>query len=159
MRKQILTLIALFLFVVKIETVTASEFQPLGKAIATVLGTSKALKHDAAFYAKDAQGKASRIAFVEKRLWGENCTHTWVVGVDAAKSTITGIEAVEMSCPHAFPTKASSYLEQYIGKGPTDVATLDKTVDTIAKATGSSRLCTDAVKHAITEAGKLKGKI
>jgi hypothetical protein len=54
-----------------------------------------------------------------------------------------------MSCPHAYPTREQSFLSQFIGKGPKDAPTLKKKVDTVAKATGSSDLTTDAVVRSI----------
>ncbi|MEW6055322.1 MAG: FMN-binding protein [Bdellovibrionota bacterium] len=110
-------------------------------------------------YSKDKSGKPAYYAFIEKGLYPPNCTHTWVIGIDAKTSKVNDVRVVEMSCHHAFPTKEPTWLEQFMGKGPADVATLDDDIDTIAKATGSSKLATDAVKRAITKAEKAKGKI
>jgi hypothetical protein len=138
----------------------------LGSALKTILGNAGtgAFKKQLSagrevFYSKNAQGKAARLAFVEKGIYKPNCTHTWVVGVDPTTSKVTGIEVVEMSCPHAFPTREKSYLEQYVGKGPMEAKTLIKQIDTIAKATGSCNLTTDAIVRSITDASKLKGSI
>jgi hypothetical protein len=141
----------------------AQEFQSLGNAIKTILGNAgsgafkKNLGGKDVFYSKNAQGKAARLAFVEKGVYKPNCTHTWVVGVDPATDKVTGIEVVEMSCPHAFPTREKSYLDQYVGKGPAEAKTLIKQIDTIAKATGSCNLTTEAVVRSITAAEKAKG--
>lgn len=145
----------------------ATEFEKLGDSIAKALGTTKAFKTQAqvgkeavsVFYAKDAAGKASKFAVIQKGLYEPNCTHTWVIAVNAATSKVEDIRVVEMACPHAFPTRQSSYLEQYKGKGPADSATLKDQIHTVAKATGSCNLTTDAVVVAIKSANMLKGKI
>jgi hypothetical protein len=145
----------------------AVEFEQLGKAVAGVLGTTKAFKKTIpsgkdkvdVFYAKDGSGKASKYAFIEKGIYEPNCTHTWVIGVDARTNKVEEIRVVEFSCQHAYPTRAGSYLDQYKGKGPADVKKLDSDIMTIAKATGSSKLTTDAVKRSIINAQRLKGKL
>lgn len=150
-----------------IEKTQAAEFEPLGKAVAGALGTTKAFKKSMpvdgksvdVFYSKGGNGKAAKYAFVQKGIYEPNCTHTWVVGVDANSNKVTQVRVVEMSCPHAFPTKAANFLDQYKGKGPADAASLNEKVITIAKATGSSNLTTDAVKRSITAATKIKGKL
>ena len=71
--------------------------------------------------------------------------------------TITQVRPIEMACNHAFPTKAAGYLDQYKGKGPADAAKLSADIATIAKATGSCNLATDAVKRSITTWQSLKG--
>jgi hypothetical protein len=142
----------------------AQEFQSLGNAIKTILGNAGkgAFKKNLGpgqdvYYSKNARGKAARLAFVETGIYKPNCTHTWVVGIDPSTDKVTGIEVVEMSCPHAFPTKEKSFLDQYVGKGPAEARTLIKQIDTIAKATGSCNLTTDAVVRSITSASKVKG--
>lgn len=145
--------LTLFLFLLTLEHAMAVEFEPKGKAVAAVLGTKKAKskkvtvdgKEITAFYPAEGKGK---IAFVQEGLYPPNCTHTWVVGIDAAKGTVTEIRTVEMECPHAFPTKEASFLGQFEGKGYADLAKLDG-VHTVAKATGSSKLAIDAVKRSI----------
>lgn len=131
------------------ELAQATEFEKLGDAIAGALGTSQAFSRKlgsaTVFFSKDAKGQPARYAFVEKGLYEPSCTHTWVIGVDAKTSAVSAVRVVEMSCPHAFPTRAASFLDQFLGKGPKDVATLDASIDTIAKATGSSKLTTAAV--------------
>lgn len=135
-----------------LERAQAVEFEPLGKAIGALLGTTQAKKRDfpipahgnipahnsTVFYTKDASGKLGRAVFVEKGIYEPSCTHTWAIGIDPARGTVTDIRVVEMSCPHAFPTRAANYLNQYKGKGPADAATLSSKVDVIANA--SSRL-------------------
>lgn len=141
----------------------AQEFQSLGSAIKTILGNAgtgafkKNVNGKDVYYSKNGQGKAARLAFVETGIYKPNCTHTWVVGVDPASSKVTGIEVVEMSCPHAFPTKEKSFLDQYKGKGPAEARSLIKQIDTIAKATGSCNLTTEAVVRSIETASKVKG--
>ena len=145
----------------------AVEFEQLGKAVAGVLGTTKAFKKTIpsgkgkvdVFYDKGADGKATKFAFIEKGIYEPNCTHTWVIGVDAKTNKVGEIRVVEFSCQHAYPTRAGSYLDQYKGKGPADVKKLDSDVMVIAKATGSSKLTTDAVKRSIVNAQRLKGKL
>lgn len=142
----------------------AQEFQSVGDAIKKTLGNAgqgafkKAVSPGRdVFYSKNGQGKPARLAFVEKGVYKPNCTHTWVIGVDPQSSKVTGIEVVEMSCPHAFPTREKSFLDQYTGKGPAETQTLIKKIDTIAKATGSCNLTTEAVVRSVTDAAKFRG--
>jgi len=145
----------------------ATEFESLGQAVAASLGTKKAFKKSFAFenkpldvfYSKDASGNPTKYAFVQKGIYEPNCTHTWVVGVDATTGKVNGVRVVEMSCPHAYPTKTESFLGQFVGKGPADAAKLKGEVTPIAKATGSANLAIDAVRKSIVAASKLKGKI
>jgi hypothetical protein len=168
-RKGVRQAIYAFLFTLELGRgiAFATEFQPLGQAVAASLGTKSAFKKSFAFegkpldvfYSKDAAGKANKYAFVQKGIYAPNCTHTWIVGVDAATGKVTGVEVVEMACPHAFPTKTESFLGQFKGKGPADAAKLSGDVTPIAKATGSSNLAVDAVRKSIVAATKLKGKL
>ncbi|MBY0470566.1 hypothetical protein K2X30_05305 [bacterium] len=161
--------LCVFALLLCIERVQASEFEPVNLALKNALGTTKAFPKTVPspngkeqikmFYSKDDAGKAKTFAFVQKEIYPPNCTHTWVVAADAKTAKISKIRVVEMSCPHAFPTKEANYLSQYMGKGPADVATLDKKIDTIAKATGSCNLTTTAVKRTIQMAAKLKGTL
>ena len=157
----------LSLLLVYLQTALGVEFEKLGSAIAKALGTKKAFKKSVSvsgenttvFYSKGGNGKANKFAVVRKGIYPPNCTHTWVVGVDAKSSKVEQVRVVEMSCPHAFPTNKPNFLAQYKGKGPQDLKTLKGDVNTIAKATGSSDLTSDAVKASIEAAMKLKGKI
>lgn len=151
-----------------IECTQAAEFESLGKAVAGALGTTKAFKKSVksvggkavdVFYSKAPSGAPLNYAFVEKGVYEPNCTHTWVIGIDAKTSKVSQIRVVEMSCPHAYPTKAGNFLDQFKGKGPADVAKLDSQIIPIAKATGSCNLTTAAVKRSIVTASKLAGKI
>jgi hypothetical protein len=143
----------------------AVEFEPLGKALTTLLKTTKAFPKKAkvgnkdaeAFYAKGSGGTPAAVAFDEKGIYEPNCTHTWAIGIDPKSGKVTQVRVIEMSCNHAFPTNKPNFLDQFKGKGPADVAKLDGQIDTIAKATGSSKLTTDAVKHAIVAYQKMKG--
>lgn len=145
----------------------ATEFEPLGAAVAASLGTKKAFKKSFAFegkpldvfYAKDGAGKANKYAFVQKGIYAPNCTHTWIVGVDAASGKVSEVRVVEMSCPHAYPTKTESFLGQFKGKGLADAAKLKGDITPVAKATGSANLAIDAVRKSLVAASKLKGKI
>jgi thiamine biosynthesis lipoprotein len=142
------------LLIVFIERANATQFEPLGAAIAGILGSKKGVQkkeiNDATLYYLKSGAKVSAIAVVQKRVYKPNCTHTWVIGLNPVTAQVGEIKVVEMSCPHAFPTKEESYLSQYKGKGPADLATLDSKIDTIAKATGSCKLTTDAIKSSIT---------
>lgn len=152
--KTIVISLMLCLFV---ESSSAVEFEKLGQAIAKSLGTTKAFKSTVevlgesatVYYSKDKRGAPQKVAVVQKGIYEPNCTHTWIVGVDAKTAKVDGIRVVEMSCPHAFPTKKSSFLSQFVGRGPASVKTLGGDVHTVAKATGSSELTTSAVKKAI----------
>ena len=132
----------------------AVEFEPLNKALLAALGTPKVQKKSfgpsQVFYSKNSAGKADKIAVVEKGIYEPNCSHTWVIALDSKTVKVTEIRVVEMSCQHAFPTKAASFLGQYQGVGPAETVTLSKKIKTIAKATGSSDLTTQAVVRAIT---------
>ncbi len=142
------------------------EFEKLGTAVEKALGTGKAFKTSVkfkgkattVFYSKGANGKSDKFAVVQNGLYEPNCTHTWVVGLDHS-AQVQDIRVVEMSCSHAFPTKEESYLGQYKGKGPADAAKLKGQVHTVAKATGSSDLTTEAVVTSISIVDKLKGKL
>ncbi|MGE0616351.1 MAG: hypothetical protein AB7P04_11990 [Bacteriovoracia bacterium] len=129
----------------------ASEFEKKSTALMKVLGTKQAFPVPGAkdaFYSKDAKGKVKAYGVVESGIYPPNCTHTWVIGMDAG-ARVKDIRVLEMSCPHAFPAKQASFLAQYKGKGPADYEKLKGSVETIAKATGSCDLTTDAVKRAI----------
>jgi hypothetical protein len=160
-------LLAIALIWLSMESALAVEVEPLGKAVMAVLGTSKAMKRTVpssagettVFVTKDASGKVSRAAFIQKGIYQPNCTHTWVVGIDGKSGKVTQVRVVEMSCPHAFPTKSASFLDQFKGKGPADAAKLDAEVSTVAKATGSSKLTTDAVKRSITSYKNSRAKL
>jgi thiamine biosynthesis lipoprotein len=145
------------------EQAKAAEIEPMGKAIMAVLGTPKAQKKVAGnttiFYSKDASGHVATAAFIQSGVYEPNCGHKWVVGIDGRTGTVTQVRPIEMACPHAFPTKAASFLDQYKGKGPADVAKLDSEVATVAKATGSCKLTTEAVKKSITTYQQVKGTL
>jgi hypothetical protein len=142
----------------------ATQFEPKETAIAAALGTTKAFKKKFSldgkdydlFYSKDAAGNPLKFASVQTGIYAPDCTHTWVMGLDAKTKKIEKIHVVEMKCPHAFPAKSESFLSQYDGKGPADLKTLDSSVTTIAKATGSAVLTTDAVKRSIRLAEMFK---
>jgi len=158
-----LTTIGLLLFYLESWAV---EFEKLGTAISKVLGTTKAFQTNAkikdkelpVFYVKNDSGQVTRLAVVAKGIYDPNCSHTWVIALDAEKAKVRQIRVVEMSCPHAFPTNSASFLAQYKGKGPADIKKLKEQVHTIAKATGSSHLTTDAVISSIQAADSLRGK-
>ena len=142
----------------------AVEFEKLGNAVSKALGTKKAFqksvnvngKETTVFYGKTDAGEPSKLAIVQKGLWEPNCTHTWVVGLDAKTATVEQIRVVEMSCPHAFPTNKASFLDQYKGKGPADLKKLKGEIQTIAKATGTCNLTTDAVVTSVTAASQFR---
>lgn len=148
--------------VVALDGAWAQEFEKLGTALSKALNSKSVFQIPSnanGFYTKDGSGKPMRFAFVQKRIYQPNCTHTWVISLDAEKLFVTDIRVVEMSCPHAFPTKEASFLEQFKGKGVADAKSLKGSVHTIAKATGSSELTADAVVEAIKAASANKGKI
>ena len=148
-RKKLHQAFSLVVLISFLESASAVEFIGLGDAVIGMLKTKTAKqkmvgrgKNKApAFYTK------KRFAVVEKGLYPPNCTHTWVIGF-SKKCKVTGITPQEYGCPHANPTKKASFLDQYKGKGPADVKTLRDEVMTVAKATGSSDLMTDAVIRA-----------
>ncbi len=160
-------LLTVLFFVFVMEKAMAVQFEPKGKAIAAVLGTKNAFqkkiqaegKSETVFYSKGTNGKAEKFAFVQEGLYPPNCTHTWIVGVDATNGTVTELRPVEMSCPHAFPTKESSFLSQFKGKAIADAGKLDKDIDVIAKATGSCKLAITAVKKSLKSAKELQGQL
>jgi hypothetical protein len=150
-----------------VDQANAVEFEKLGTSVAKTLGTPKAFKAEAkvdgkaadVFYSKGSDGRANKLAVIQKGIYEPNCTHTWVIGVNPATAKVEQIRVVEMSCPHAFPTNKASFLDQFKGKGPADAKTLKENTHVIAKATGSSNLTADAVSIAIQAAVQLKGKI
>lgn len=160
-------MIALFALLYQLES-GATEFEPLVKALAGILGPVKAIKKQidlpgeaksaTAWYFKDKTGHVTKVAFVENGIYEPNCTHTWVVGLNAKTGVVDQIRVVEMSCPHAFPTKAPSFLAQFIGKSPAETLKQTKQVHTIAKATGSSLLAAKAVERSVTAWKSLGGR-
>ena len=161
MKQKVQLAIAIGVLLLRIESLSAAEFQPLGKAVGSALGATVGVqkstvivdgKPQAYFFTKDAAGKPQQLAFVQKRIYPPNCTHTWVVGVGAKSKKIEKIEVVEMSCSHAFPTKTESFLSQFMGKGPLEAKTLEGSVNTVAKATGTSNLAASAVVASIRAA-------
>jgi hypothetical protein len=152
-----------------IERANAAEFEKAGSAIASALGSPKAFqkkfKNDkgqdiTVFYSKGSSGSPDKLAFLEKGLYNPGeCTHTWVIGLNATTQTVQDVRVVEMSCTHAHPTRAASYISQYKGKGPADVKKLKDKIKTIAKATGSSDLMTEAVQRSIENAVQIRGKL
>lgn len=164
MKTRVVRALSIWALLLQIETAHSAEFEKLGAAVAKALGTSKAFRAPAssgttAFFAKDGSGKPARFAVVEKGMYEPNCTHTWVIAIDARKVAVEQIRVVEMSCPHAFPTNKATFLDQYKGKGPADMKSLKSEIHTIAKATGSSNLTTDAVIRAVSLASSMKGKL
>ncbi len=154
---------AIALLLVHLDRATAMEFEKMGTAVACALKVTKASKASTvvdgkpvnAFYAKNGAGKAARFAVVQQRVYPPNCSHTWVIGLDAS-GKVDDIHVVELGCTHAYPTKEKSFLQQFNGKCLADVKSLKGSVQTVAKATGSSELAADAVVTAITAVGQLK---
>jgi hypothetical protein len=154
---------AVSLLLIYLDRAYAVEFEKMGTAVAGALKVTKASKASTtvdgkpvnAFYAKDGAGKPSRFAVVQQRIYPPNCTHTWVIGLDAS-AKVDDIHVVEMGCTHAYPTKEKSFLQQFYGKSLADVKSLKGNVQTVAKATGTSELTADAVITAITAVGQLK---
>ncbi len=151
----------------RIEQASAVEFEPMKSALVSLLGSPKVMKKSVddgkghksdVFYLKGARG-ASKVAVIERGLYEPDCTHTWAIGLDATSGKVTQIRTIEMKCQHAFPCKASSFLDQYTGKGPADIAKLSGQINTIAKATATANLTTDAVKRSIKAYQKVKGTL
>lgn len=169
MKRWMMRMMIVLAMAAMVERADAAEFEKLGSAIANALGTKqvfqKKFKNDAgqevtAFYAKGSNGTPSKVAFVEKGTYNPgNCSHTWVIGLDANSQAVDDVRTVEMSCTHAHPTKAASYTSQYKGKGPADVKKLKEQIKTIAKATGSSDLMTEGVERAINNAVKARPQL
>lgn len=161
----IITLIALY-----VEKGVGGEFEKQATALAKALSATKGIKKKSVsiasakldravastdsvdVYAVKEGDSVERIAVVQKRIYEPNCTHTWVIGISPKKLKVDTIRVVEMSCPHAFPCKEKSFLEQYYGTGPADLKKLRGKVNTIAKATATSDFTTDAVVTAVTAA-------
>ncbi len=151
----------------QVEYASAVEFEKLGNAVASALGTKSVFQGSATvdgkkvdyFYSKNAAGKPENYAFIQKELYQTgNCTHTWVMSVNAVKKTLKNIRVVEMKCNHAFPAKQPSFLDQYIGIGPANLAKLGE-INNITGATGTCELTTKAVKRSITAASKIPLKM
>lgn len=153
----------------------AAQFEKQSVALKKLLGPGQILKktvalkdseldrkiagsfHHELYYAR-RDGSATAMAIVEKRIYEPNCSHTWVVGINPKSFAVTEVRVVEMSCPHAFPCKENSFLDQYKGVGPAQLEKLRGQVDTIAKATGTSQLTTDVVVTAVKVAQAAKVK-
>jgi hypothetical protein len=160
MNKAISRLLVGSLLLIYMESAPATEFEKMGSAIANALGTKKAFqrkldvagKETTVFFNKSDSGQPTKLAVVQKAVYEPDCTHTWVIGMNAASRTVDQIRVVEMKCPHAFPTNKANFLDQYKGKGPADMKKLKGEVSTIAKATATSNLTTDAVLRSIAAA-------
>lgn len=167
LNRRVVLMIAVMM--VLVERGHAAEFEKLGSALGNALGTKsvskKTFKNDKgetidAFYSKGSSGSPARIAFVEKGLYNPgNCTHTWVIALNGTTQAVEDVRVVEMSCTHAHPTKAASYTAQYKGKKPADMKTLKDKIKTIAKATGSSDLMTEAVQRALSNAVQVRPQL
>ncbi len=162
------TAMALLLLCGRVELSSAGDIEPKGKALAAILGATKGVMRKEipgsntkaeVFFVKNSAGQVTKMAFVEHAIYEPNCSHTWAIGLDANSGAVTEIRPIEMGCPHAYPTKAASFLDQFKGKGPADAAKLDTQVQTVAKATGTSKLLTDAVKRTLVNYGKIKGQL
>lgn len=159
-----ITLLCLLVF--QLSTARGQEFEKKGSAISKALGGTKQaypkkVKVDGAditayVNADPKKGKPSKIAVVQEALYAPDCTHTWVIGLDGS-AKVEQIRVVEMKCHHAFPTNKPSFLDQFKGKGPAEVDSLKDSVTTIAKATGTCNLTTDAVIKSIKIAQAVLG--
>lgn len=108
------------------------------------------------FYSKDKKG-VQRFVVLEDRIYETGkCTHQWAIGIHPKTQAVTEIRVIEMKCQHAFPCEKKNYLKQYVGVGPKDLKTLKSKIQTIAKATGTSDLTTDAVISAVEKVQKYK---
>jgi hypothetical protein len=164
--RKVVNWVAVIIFLVRVHAAQAVQFEPKGKALAGILGSTKVKtkkfkqgkEQVEVFFTKEG-ALGDTIAVVQKGLYPPNCTHTWAIGVDSKTAKVKSIRVLEMSCPHAFPCQKESYLEQYLGKGPADAKKLQSDITTIAKATGTSNLTTDAVKRSIELVNAIKGKL
>jgi thiamine biosynthesis lipoprotein len=146
-----------------LEQAHAVDLVPMGKALMKYTGSPKAMSKKVdgatAVYAKDAQGKVKfPVAFIEKNVWNAQCDHTWIVAINP-DGKVAEVVAQNQQCPHAKPSAANSFLDRYKGKGPADVQKLKGEIDTIAKATGSCNLATDAVIHAVNSFQKIRSQL
>lgn len=141
------------------------EIESLKSALKATLSPIKAATKKQMTYHKQTfevyfdKASKEKFAVVQKRIYDPNCTHTWVIGIEGKTGQVSGIRIVEYSCPHAKPATTASYLDQYKGKGPADVKTLKGDISTIAKATGTCDLTTDAVITAIESVEMIKKTI
>lgn len=142
------------------ENVIAARFEADKAAIKNLLGGSKKAKARKVSIKHKGKSQSVRVIYtpskdrlvvIQKRIYEPDCTHTWAIGLDS-KAKIREIRVTEMSCSHAYPTRKAGFLDQFDGKGPADVKSLPDQINTIAKATGSSNLTTDAVQVAILAA-------
>lgn len=141
-----------------IERGQATEVESLPSVLKYFLGKVKVQHGKDGDYWYPVGKKASRVVFIEKNVYPPNCTHTWAIGINTKDGKVAAVKPVEMSCPHGLPAKSKTFLSQFEGKNMASIKTLDS-IDTIAKATGTCKLAGDAVKKAITEFQKVKGKI
>jgi hypothetical protein len=157
-----------------IESGYAADFIPLPTALEKALATKKVKKKTLTaeplssgalemgkstdlYYVKDGD-KVKRAAFVDKGMYKPGCTHTWVIGINPDKGSVTDIQVVEMSCPHAHPTREARFLDEFKGMGPADAGKI-KDINTVAKATGSSELLKHSVKRVVSAYAKAKGTL
>ncbi|MBI3294530.1 MAG: hypothetical protein HYZ71_07335 [Deltaproteobacteria bacterium] len=137
------------------------EIESLKSALKAALGHVKAAtkktvtEKDQTFDIYFDKAALKNYAVVQKRIYPPNCTHTWVIGIDALSKKVNEIRIVEYSCPHAKPATTASYFEQYKGKGPVDMSELKGSIQTVAKATATCDLTTDAVVMAVEAIGKI----
>ncbi len=145
----------------------AVEFESLAQALAATLKEKKqVLKNSVTvrgrtvdyYMRKDVKPDKATIAFVQKEVYDPNCTHTWVIGVDSSRHRVTSIREVEMSCPHAFPTRQMSFKSQFLGKTRADIPKMKDSIDFIAKATGSSELLRDSIVRSIEGSAMISGQ-
>jgi hypothetical protein len=141
-----------------IERAQATEIESLPSVLKYFLGKVKVQHGKEGDYWYPVGKKANRVVFIEKNVYPPNCTHTWAIGINTKDGKVSSVKPVEMSCPHGLPAKSKTFLSQFEGKSMASIKTLDS-IDTIAKATGTCKLAGEAVKKAITEYHKIKGKI
>lgn len=160
--------LGLFWAQVQIASAASCGFQKQGPALIGMLGTPKVSVKKVAqdqgatsevYYAKGPNGKASKVAVVEKGMWEPGCSHTWAIGIDPGTGKVTEIKQIEMSCPHAHEICVSWFQDQFIGKGVAEMSKLEGSVKTVAKATGSSKIEATAVRRAVNAFQKLRGQI
>lgn len=149
--------LALFALVSNIENALATQVEGLKSALKSLLKTEKVFQKKIDFekakstvvYSKGKDGKADNAVVIGDGTYPPNCTHMWAIGINPKTAVVSEARLLEYSCHHAEPTTAKSFMDQFKGKGPKEVATLESKTTPVAKATGTSELATKAVVRAI----------
>jgi len=152
---------------ISLQDAFATQVESLKSALKSLLKTDKVFQKKIDFekekstviYSKGSDGKADQVVVMGNGRYPPNCDHTWTIGLNAKDATVTEAKLIEYTCHHAEPTTQKSFMDQYKGKGPKDVATLASKITPVAKATGTSELATKAIVRAIKLVQAQKGGI